>query len=158
MQCSPNMELSAIDASSCVAVGGLYDLPGKHENGRTTRASNVLQNLLRPDTMTDGISDVDNDFKETADFAEAVGSSLLNGLPVLGLDDWFMLSDLMNKHINAGMLQRLMQYSSIKGRFINLLGVRDLQLAFTPDNCWTRSLIDYLNKSTENFKVHATLT
>lgn len=150
MQCQPDFRTGVIDPASCVAVS---DASRESRGGDTTLASDVLVKLLQSDTSPNKPDSLDSAFKDASTFAQVVGSMLLNGLPVLGLDDWFALSDFLNANINSHMRARLMQYTSIKGRFINLLGVRDLSLTFTPDNCWTRALINHLNKTTANFKV-----
>jgi hypothetical protein len=153
LQCSPNLKSHSVDPSSCVPVANSEN--SDSNNGKTSRASNVLLNLLQPDSSSGGINSgtSDPDFESTYEFVQVIGSTLLNGLPVLGLDDWFSLADFMNANINTDMRERLMRYTSIKGRFINLLGVRNLKLLFTPDNCWTHSLIEHLNKTTTNFRV-----
>ena len=147
MQCRPDFRTGAVDPASCVAVSN------EPHGGDNSMASNVLLKLLNPEPNPTEPQSIDSAFKDASNFAQVVGSMLLNGLPVLGLDDWFSLSDFMNANMNSHMRARLMQYTSIRGRFINLLGVRDLSLAFTPDNCWTRALINHLNKTTANFKV-----
>jgi hypothetical protein len=170
IQCDPNLKSRDIIPSSCVAIddGPVEGKIGQRTNSKTTGASNILLDLLRPDDTvssssssrsgsssgnSSGKEDDDASFQETYAFSEAIGSTLLNGLPVLGLDDWVALSDFMNANIAASMRRRLMEYTSIKGRFINLLGVRDLQLAFVPNNCWTKAFINHLNATTKSFKV-----
>lgn len=155
VQCNPDLKTNTMSPSSCVAANDEESsVDQQKENARTTRASNVLLSLLQPSS---GISSGGprKDFEDAANFAEVIGSMLLNGLPVVGLDDWFSLSDFMNANIQPEMRSRLMQYTAIKGRFVNLLGVRDLELGFTPNNCWTRALIQHLNETTINFHVSA---
>ena len=150
------MKSHHFDLSSCVAldeapVGSFRHRKKSHSD---TMASNVLLNLIQPDSSTSGNSgNGEQHFEEAYQFAQAVGSTLLNGLPLLGLDDWISLSDFLNENMNSDMRGRLMKYTALKGRFINLLGVRGLKLSFMPNNCWTRALVNHMNSTTRSFKV-----
>jgi hypothetical protein len=110
--------------------------------------ASVLFSLLQPG----GIQSNKNNAL-TQNFAKLLGGILLNGLPLLSLDDYVILSDFTNMNIKTSMRDEILSSPVLRGRFGNFLTVRNKEIRFTPDNCWTRLFYQYLLETSDVIKV-----
>lgn len=78
---------------------------------------------------------------------------MMNGLPLLGLDDYVHASDLVNENIDKNSRSYVMNSPVFRGQFGTFLGVRELQIRLSPDNCWTRSFVKHLRATSTMIKV-----
>ena len=78
---------------------------------------------------------------------------MMNGLPLMGLDDYLRTSDYVNDNINEAMFNAIMSSPFLKGQYGTLLQARDLQIRLSPHNCWTKGFVKYMKKSSMLFKV-----
>lgn len=101
-------------------------------------------------TLQDGGS-VTSDSQETTEFAGLLSSLLMNGLPLLGLDDYVYLSDFVNENIGKQSKEKLMTYPGYKDKFGNLINVRANKLRFSPKSYWAEQFIYYLKNTSQTF-------
>ena len=81
-----------------------------------------------------------------------LSSIMMNGIPLLGLNDFILLSDSVNKLIGSHGIKELLLIPGYKEKFSNFLNIRNKTLIFCPTSCWTLSLIKYFNENIELFK------
>jgi hypothetical protein len=81
-----------------------------------------------------------------------LSSIMMNGIPLLGLNDFILLSDSVNKLIGSHGIKELLLIPGYKEKFSNFLNIRNKTLIFCPISCWTLSLIKYFNENIELFK------
>lgn len=89
-------------------------------------------------------------------FAKLLGSIMMNGLPLLGLDDYVHVSDFVNHNLDKKTATEISQSPLLSGQFGNFLNVRNLQIRLSPQNCWTNAFVKYLKKTSSIIKVIAT--
>ena len=87
------------------------------------------------------------------DIASLFGSLIMNGFPIIGMDDFVHLSDLMNDQLGPSSKSRILSMTVFQERFGNFLLVRSRQLRIAPANCWTSSFVTYLEKHSKVMKV-----
>lgn len=76
-------------------------------------------------------------------------SMMMNGLPLVGLDDFVFLSDYTNKYLSSnGLKERILSIPELSDEFGNFLTVREKKLVFVPESGCTQRLVDYLNRTT----------
>jgi len=92
------------------------------------------------------------DQDETSQFAGLLSSLMMNGLPLLGIDDFVHFSDFVNTHLGSKLTTKILSSPGYKEKFSNFLEVRTNHILFYPDNCWTREFILYLKSSSRVFK------
>jgi hypothetical protein len=86
-------------------------------------------------------------------FAKLLGSIMMNGLPLLGLDDFVHASDFVNGNLDTKTQQEIIQSPLLNGQFGNFLNVRNLQIRLSPMNCWTTAFVKHLKKTSAIIKV-----
>jgi len=67
---------------------------------------------------------------------------ILNGFPLLDLENYVILSDFVKSTIFTNITIAETLGPNFLALFGNLLYVRNLELRFAPDNCWTQVFID----------------
>jgi hypothetical protein len=97
--------------------------------------------------------------KDAVPFLNLLSSILMNGVPLLNLDDFVYLSDFVNKELGSTAKKELLSQSEYKHKFSNILNVRSNKIFLYPDSCWARQFIYFLNQTSNtlqseiNFKV-----
>jgi hypothetical protein len=109
--------------------------------------ADVLLNIIR------GGSPLTENSNDVRKFASLLSSVMMNGLPLLGIDDFVSLSDFVNKNLGLEGRRKLMSYTLYRDKFGNFLDIRKKQLRIAPKSCWTDHFIDYLSANTNVFKV-----
>jgi hypothetical protein len=89
--------------------------------------------------------------KEAAQFAMLLSSVMMNGLPLLGLDDFVYFSDFIGDEMGSETKAALLSTPGYKHKFSNFLQVRKNRLLLYPDSCWTRQFVAYMQSSTDTF-------
>jgi len=92
------------------------------------------------------------DDDETSQFAGLLSSLMMNGLPLLGLDDFVHFSDFVNAHLGSKITSKILSSPGYKDKFGNFLEVRSNRILLYPDNCWTQQFVSYLQSSSKVFK------
>lgn len=98
--------------------------------------TDILLNLV-----TTGTSLGSDKTQSTHDFAGLLSSVMMNGFPLLGLDDFVLLSDAVNRGLGPEGRGSIMNYAGYRDRFGNFLEVRSRQLRFVGKNCLTENLL-----------------
>jgi hypothetical protein len=111
--------------------------------------ADILINLLTTGSI---MSDKSNP-NSAHDFAGLLSSVMMNGAPMLGLDDFVYLSDFVNKNLGSNGRHKIMNSTAYSDKFGNFLDVRTRELRITPYNCWTEKFLDHLNKNSAVVKV-----
>jgi hypothetical protein len=111
--------------------------------------ADVLINLLTKGTI---LSDASNP-NSAHDFAGLLSSLMMNGAPMLGLDDFVYLSDFVNKNLGSKGRNQIMNSTAYSDKFGNFLDVRRRELRITPYSCWTEKFLNHLNKNSVIAKV-----
>ena len=111
--------------------------------------ADLLINLL----STGNILSDSNDPNSAHDFAGLLSSIMMNGAPMLGLDDFVHLSDFVNKNLGSEGRNQIMNSPAYSDKFGNFLDVRKRELRITPYSCWTESFLYHLNKNSLIAKV-----
>jgi hypothetical protein len=107
--------------------------------------SAVLYNILENGNNKDNIN--------SKTIARLLGSVMMNGLPLMGLDDFLRTSDYVNQNLNSEMRNDIMESSFLSGQFGTLLRARNMQIRVSPENCWSKGFVKYMRKSSTLFKV-----
>jgi hypothetical protein len=105
---------------------------------------------ISPTTILLHILDQKTDDSNRVDmkhFAKLLGSIMMNGLPLLGLDDFVHASDFVNRNLDTKTQQEIIQSPLLNGQFGNFLNVRNLQIRLSPTNCWTLAFVKHLKKT-----------
>lgn len=111
--------------------------------------ADILINLL----TTGSIMSDANDPNSAHDFAGLLSSIMMNGAPMLGLDDFVHLSDFVNKNLGSNGRSQIMNSTAYSDKFGNFLDVRKRELRITPYSCWTEKFLSHLNKNSLIAKV-----
>lgn len=122
---------------------------GDNRPDGTLSPADVLINLL----TTGSVLSDSNDPNNAHDFAGLLSSIMMNGAPMLGLDDFVHLSDFVNKNLGAHGRQQIMNSTAYSDKFGNFLDVRKRELRITPNSCWTEEFLDHLNRNSLMAKV-----
>jgi hypothetical protein len=77
---------------------------------------------------------------------------MMNGLPLLGLNDYVVLSDFVGQQIGQSTKATLLSSPGYKEKFHNFLEVRSNRIFLYPDSCWTRQLVEYMRNETVTFR------
>lgn len=80
------------------------------------------------------------------EFAQLLSSILMNGFPLLGVNDFIKLSDFINHNLGESGREKLLNYAATKEQFGNLLDIRNKEIRLTPKNCWTKLFSHHLQK------------
>lgn len=126
---------------------------GNGEPGGTSPAS-LLLSILQS-SSTDSDQPETNTKAQTMKFANLLGSLMMNGFPLLGIDDYFQLSDFINDNIGHRSRREFMESSTLKSNFGNLLNIRNRELRLTPNNCVTRGFAEYILNASNVIDVRA---
>jgi hypothetical protein len=86
-------------------------------------------------------------------FAKLLGGIMMNGLPMLGLDDFVHASDFVNQNLHSKAQEEITKSPILSGQFGNFLNVRNLQIRLSPNNCWTNAFAKYLRQTSTIIKV-----
>ena len=133
-------EESSQSSMQCEAFGE----PEDNASGDLT-PTDVLLNLIAQGSATP------SDSQSTKQFVGLLTSILMNGIPLLGLDDFVSLSDFANKYIDDSVKSRMLSSAGYKAKFANFLNVRQSKLIVTPKSCWTEELVAYFQKKIRVF-------
>ena len=117
---------------------------------------NQKHRSISPTTVLFHLFDVKSDDSDKVDLkhlAKLLGSIMMNGLPLLGLDDFVHASDFVNRNLDIKTQQEIIQSPLLNGQFGNFLNVRNLQIRLSPMNCWTAAFVKYLKKTSAIIKV-----
>jgi hypothetical protein len=144
MQCSVK---KAFDNSSSIDV--------KPKCGRVDHESVTPSDLLF-DIIGDGKGSYNQDksFKKISDLLVRI---MMNGLPLLGLDDFVFLSDFVNSQIGEDEKKQLMSFPASSQRFGSFLGAREKEIRLAPHSCWTTEFVGQLYNSSAVAKVTKSL-
>lgn len=105
----------------------------------------ILRLLNSPNVRQRGIDD------NVLDIGNVLASIIMNGIPLLGLDDFVYFSDYFNLYLGKKTVDKVMSLPVFEERFHNFLLVRKIQLRITGD-CWKHEFIKYLNSTSETFR------
>lgn len=86
------------------------------------------------------------------DFSVLLSNIMMNGFPLLGLDDYVGLSDFVNAKLGEQGRQSILDYSGYKDRFSNFLDVRKNQLRITGHRCLAEAFLDHLGSHSSVLK------
>ena len=111
--------------------------------------ADILINLLTTGSILSDSSDPNS----AHDFAGLLSSIMMNGAPMLGLDDFVHLSDFVNKNLGTKGRSQIMNSTAYSDKFGNFLDVRRKELRITPYSCWTEMFLSHLNKNSLIAKV-----
>ena len=92
------------------------------------------------------------DSREASKFAALLSSLMMNGLPLLGLDDFVYFSDFISDQIGTTAKKTLLSAPGYKEKFSNFLEVRSNRIILYPDNCWTQQFVEYMKNETKTFQ------
>ena len=105
--------------------------------------ADVLINLLTTGSIMSDATDPNS----AHDFAGLLSSIMMNGAPMLGLDDFVHLSDFVNKNLGPHGRGQIMNSTAYRDKFGNFLDVRRRELRIAPYSCWTGQFLSHLNKN-----------
>ena len=105
----------------------------------------ILRLLNSPNVRQRGIDE------NVMDIGSVLSSIIMNGIPLLGLDDFVYFSDYVNLSLGKKAVDKVMSLPVFEERFHNFLLVRKIQLRVTGD-CWKHEFIKYLNSTSETFR------
>ena len=86
------------------------------------------------------------------DIVKLLSSAMMNGLPLVGLNDFIHLSDIANDQIGSKGRDEILGIAMLRDKFGNFLDVRQKELRVTPRNCWTKGLLRHFQRTTSTFK------
>lgn len=89
--------------------------------------------------------------EEASQLAVLLSSVMMNGLPLLGLDDFVYFSDFIGEEMGKDAKAALLTSPGYKHKFSNFLRVRRNKILLYPDSCWTRQFVAYMSASTKTF-------
>ena len=125
------------------AYGGTKCQPTGHRDDISAGALSPADILLQIITTGTILSDA-NDPQGTHDFAGLLSSIMMNGAPIMGVDDYVELSDFVNQKLGPVGRGHIMNYTAYADKFGNFIDVRKRELRVCPYNCWTERFLDYL--------------
>lgn len=109
--------------------------------------TDLLFNIIRDGTLTDP------DHQDTQQFTRLLTSMMMNGLPLLDIDDYIYLSDFINNYLGETTRKELLNYAIYRDKFGNFLNVRQNQLRIVPNEGMATDFVRYLNESSKLFNV-----
>ena len=161
VECSPTTTLansrdstSARDSISCRPSKELSD-PGVGTLSPTDILINVVStgNILGDGPKSDKVSESSSSSADsTHDFSLLLSNIMMNGFPLLGLDDFVGLSDFVNEELGDDGRHSLLDYSGYNDRFSNFLDVRLNQLRITGHKCIAGAFLAHLDSHSAVFK------
>lgn len=101
--------------------------------------SSILANIFSNGNLFEEI--------EPKELTNLLSSVLMNGLPIMGLHDFILLSDFINKNLGVSGRKRILDYQAYNERFGNLLDIRKKELRIVPKSCITEMFANYLRVS-----------
>ena len=122
---------------------------GDNQPDGTLSPADVLINLL----ATGSVLSDSKDPNSAHDFAGLLSSIMMNGAPMLGLDDFVKLSDFVNKNLGISGRQQIMNSTAYSDKFGNFLDIRKRELRITPYSCWTEEFLTHLGRNSIIAKV-----
>lgn len=87
--------------------------------------------------------------------ADTLSEVVMNGSPILNLEDFVILSDAINRHLGDDEKSAILSESAFRYSLGNFLLIRERQLRFAPTNEYTLGFRDYLSNRS-NINVSAT--
>lgn len=117
--------------------------------------STVLFNILESGNYGNEVGGQDD--MNAQNIARLLGSIMMNGLPVMCLDDYLHMSDYLNQNINERTYAAIMESPVLKGQFGTLIRARKMQIRLSPNNCWTKAFVKHMKKTSALFRVSNTL-
>jgi hypothetical protein len=102
---------------------------------------------MKTDQDKNGISQ-----NNALELSKEFSSVLMNGLPLLGLNDYVMSSDYTNTILGPEVVKRLTEIPVFLERFGGFLTIREKELRFVGD-CWSTMFLNYLNQTCAVFHV-----
>jgi hypothetical protein len=123
-----------------------------HSNNEPPHSGTLTSSDLLVDFLSPHRTKSINDMRNGAKMMNTLASLMMNGLPLVGLDDFVFLSDYANAYLESnGMKQRILSVPELRDEFDNFLNVRSKVLRFSPDTPCTRRLVQYLNETSRMF-------
>ena len=117
---------------------------------------NTVSHLTPSDLLFDIITSGKDESGQDLSFEKVsnlLSSMAMNGLPLLGLDDFVFLSDFVNINIDDKEKQQLLSYPASKDRFSNFISAREKEIRLAPNSCWTSEFLRQLHNSSSVAKV-----
>lgn len=90
--------------------------------------------------------------EDISEFIGLISSIMMNGLPLIGMNDYIAVSDLINKNIDKNMKQMILHTPGYKEKFSNILNIRSKYIIFASNSCWILQFIEYLKTYTNVLK------
>lgn len=90
--------------------------------------------------------------KENLKALELISSIMMNGLPLVGLDDFVHISDFTNKYVGKELQEKLMTSVTLRDQFDSFLNIRQKRLILAPENACTREFYHYMLNHTHIMK------
>ncbi len=128
----------------------------KPNDGETSESNLEVEGMTPADILlkiigSDGILDTSS--SSNNGLPSLISSMMMNGMPLLGFEDYIEFSDFVNRHLGPSAKTKMMKFTSNREKFSNLLFVRERNLVFASNNSVTRSFIEYLYSSAPSTKV-----
>jgi hypothetical protein len=117
--------------------------PSKHPQKADESPGDFLYGALNGD---EGDSDA-----TLSKASKLLTSTMMNGIPLLGLDDFVRLSDIINHEIGDNGKKKILSYPSYREKFGNFVNVRGKDFRIYPRNCWSEGFLDELTNKSETF-------
>jgi hypothetical protein len=144
MECKLSYSASTMESSpKCHSLSTAFD---ESSELKTNTPSDLFFNVLK--------NGMNSDSQNENQFAQLLSSLMMNGLPLLGIDEFVALSDSVNKNFGENEKKQFLEHPSISDKFRNFLDIRNTEIRITPRSCLTENLLDYLLKTSKIFKVH----
>lgn len=96
--------------------------------------------------------DSDNQ-QELNQLIQVLSSLMMNGLPLVGLDDYVYMSDFINQKIGPKAKHNLLKNNHYQERFSNFLDIRNKELRIFPNGKYSIDFLNYLLDSSSVSKV-----
>lgn len=97
--------------------------------------TDILINILKTGNMVGK-----DDARQGHDLPGLLSSVMMQGLPMLGLDDFVRLSDFVNENLGIAGRRQIMEFAGYRERFGNFLDVRKRELRIAPRDCVSEAL------------------
>lgn len=142
---------SSASNSKLVRCEPMADKRGATANGPLS-PSDLLFNILTHGNM------MYDDPSKTSQVATLLSKIMMNGIPMLGLDDYIALSDFVVSNLGKKGTQQLLNSPGYSDRFRNFLNIRHSQIRIAAKNCFSIGFLDYLQRSSDVIKVGDSLS
>jgi hypothetical protein len=124
-------------------------IPPSEESNQNSKQTSLTTTFLFDFVNGKGM----NNEVDLKHFAKLLGGIMMNGLPMLGLDDFVHASDFVNRNLHSQTQVAITKSPLVSGQFGNFLNVRNLQIRLSPNNCWTNAFAKYLKQTSTIIQV-----